>query len=202
MARRAAAAHASCGLVFALVVLGLTGCHKQEQTPAQKAVATKAEAAVGTARNVSDTIGSASEFRKFTKLVKFAGLEKAFGGVGNYTVFAPTDAAMAKLPAELTKTLESKEGRPQLLAMLRQHIVTGHITPADLERALAKNGGAVSVATMGGSPIRLHRQGTIILLGAGDGGPKIAGPSIAARNGQVYPIDQVLQPPTKAGDAR
>jgi len=149
---------------------------------------------VGTSQNVLDSLDSATGLGTFTKLAKSAGLQKTLSGVGDYTLFAPTDAALAKLPDVQRKLLESADGRPQLLAMLRQHIVTGYITQADLEKALAKNGGAVSLASMGGAPVRLHRRGSTILLGPGDGGPKIASSPIAARNGVIYPVDQVIAP--------
>lgn len=180
--------------LMALAATGLSGCHKQEQTAAQQAATTKAASAVGTKENVLDALGKAANLGIFTKLARSAGLEKTLGGVGDYTLLAPTDAALARLPDAQRKLLESADGRPQLLAMLRQHIVTGYITQADLDKALARNGGAVTLASMGGAPVRLHRQGSVILFGPGDAGPKIATPPIVARNGVIYPIDQVIAP--------
>ena len=181
--------------LVALAAVGVSGCHKHEQaTAVQKAAATKAATAVGTSQNVLDALGGAANLGAFTKLAKSAGLEKTLSGVGDYTLFAPTDAALAKLSDAQRKLLESADGRPQLLAMLRQHIATGYITQTALEKALAKNGGAVSLASMGGSPVRLHRQGSAIFLGQGEAGPKIAAPPIVARNGVIYPIDQVIAP--------
>src|SRR5579863_1450672 len=196
MVRITASRHKS--LALALVVTAaasLSGCHKHDQaTAVQTAEATKAATAVGTSHNVLDALGGAANLGAFTKLAKSAGLEKTFGGVGDYTLFAPTDAALAKLSDTQRKLLESPDGRPQLLAMLRQHIATGYITQADLEKALARDGGAVSLASMGGSPVRLHRQGSAIFLGHGEAGPKIAASPIVARNGVIYPIDQVIAP--------
>jgi uncharacterized surface protein with fasciclin (FAS1) repeats len=135
------------------------------------------------------------------KFVKSAGLEQTLEGVGNYTLFAPTDAAFAKFPADQRKLLESKDGRPQLLALLRQHIATGYIAPADLNRGLARNAGSASLATMGGAPIRLHRSGGAVFIGPGDSGPRLVSTPIASRNGMIYPIDQVIPPERPATKA-
>lgn len=184
-------------LMIALAAMGLPGCDKQEQTDEQKKAADEAIAAVGTKQNVFEALGGASDLSTMTKLVKSAGLETVIVGIGNYTLFAPTDAAFARLPEDQRKLLESPNARPQLLALLRQHIVTGYIAQADLEKGLARNAGAASLATMGGVPIRLHRRGTAIFVGSDEAGPRIISGPTAARNGVIYPIDQVIPPIAK-----
>lgn len=183
--------------LIALTATGLPGCQEQKQTDTQKVTPAKAEALVGTKQGVLQALGGASDLTTMTTLVKSAGLEKALGGAGNYTLFAPTDAAFARLPEGQRKLLESADGRPQLLALLRQHIVTGYVAQADLEKGLARSGGAASLATMGGAPIRLHRQDKRILLGLGDVGPRVVSEPTVSRNGVIYRIDQVIPPPTK-----
>lgn len=182
-----------------LALLVLASCDSQPQaTKAQKDAAAKAEAVVGTKDDVLQALGKANGLSTMATLAKSAGLEKTLEGIGNYTLFAPTDAAFAKFPADQRKLLESKDGRPQLLAMLRQHIATGYITQADLTQGLARNAGAANLATMGGAPIRLHRNGNGIFLGTGDSGPRLIGAPIASRNGVIYRIDQVI-PPERVG---
>lgn len=182
-------------IVASFALLALVGCgRKQQATKAQKAEAVKAETVVGTKDDILQALGKASDLSTMTRFVKSAGLEKTLEGVGDYTLFAPTDAAFAKFPADQSKLLESKDGRPQLLALLRQHIATGYIAQADLTRGLARNAGAASLATMGGAPIRLHRSGTGIVLGTGDSGPRLVSAPIATRNGMIYRIDQVIPP--------
>lgn len=183
--------------LIACMATGLAGCDKQKQTDAQRNAAAKAEAVVGTKQDVLQALSGASDLSTMTALVKSAGLEKALGGVGNYTLFAPTDAAFARLPEGQRKLLESTDGRPQLLALLRQHIVTGYVAQADLEKGFARSDGAASLATMGGAPIRLHQRDNKILLGPGDAGPRIAAAPIVSRNGVIYRIDQIIPPPAK-----
>jgi uncharacterized surface protein with fasciclin (FAS1) repeats len=183
-------------LIACLVAVTLLGCSRHPQaTKAQGDAEAKAAAAVGTKDNVLQALGKTSDLSTMAKLVKSAGLENALGGVGNYTLFAPTDAAFNRFPADQRKLLESKDGKPQLLALLRQHIATGYITQADLARGLSRNGGAASLATMGGAPIRLHRSGDAILLGPGDSGPRLVSQAIPSRNGLIYRIDGVIPPP-------
>lgn len=189
--------NATLAALIAVVAMGLPGCDKQKQTSEQKDAAAKAEAVVGTKQDVLEALAGTSDLSTMAALVKSAGLEKALGGVGNYTLFAPTDAAFARLPEDQRKLLESKDGRPQLLALLRQHIVTGFIAQADLDKGLARSGGAASLATMGGAPIRLHRGKNGILLGPGDAGPRVVSEPVVSRNGVIYRIDQVIPPPAK-----
>jgi uncharacterized surface protein with fasciclin (FAS1) repeats len=186
--------------IFAgLALLALVGCgSKPQATKAQKAAAAKAEAVVGTNDDVLQALGRANDLSTMTTFVKSAGLEKTLEGIGDYTLFAPTDAAFAKLPTDQHRLLASKDGRTQLLALLRQHIATGYITQADITRGLARNAGSASLATMGGAPVRLHRSGNAIFLGSGDSGPRLIGAPIASRNGVIYRIDQVI-PPERVG---
>jgi uncharacterized surface protein with fasciclin (FAS1) repeats len=173
----------------------LAGCgSKPQATKAQRDVAAKAEAVVGTKDDVLQALGKTDDLSTMATFVKSAGLAKTLEGIGNYTLFAPTDAAFAKFPADQRKLLESQDGRPQLLALLRQHIATGYVTQADLTQGLARNAGSASLATMGGAPIRLHRGASGIFLGPGDSGPRLVSIPIASRNGVIYRIDQVIPP--------
>lgn len=193
--------------MLALAAAALSGCQKASPpapTAAQNSEAAQAANAAGTKASVLDALGKANGLGTFARLAQAGGLTETLGGVADYTLFAPSDAAWARVPEDQRKLLESADGRPQLLAMLRQHIVTGYITRPDLDKALARSGGAVSLATMGGAPLRLHREGSAIIIGPGEAGPKLAGEAIAARNGVIYSIDQVIAPPpapaaTKAG---
>ncbi len=127
--------------------------------------------------------------------MKAAGLDKTFGGVGSYTMFAPTNAAIAALPEAERSALESTAGRAQLIALLSSHVSPGYISPADLDAALARAGGSMDVATVGAAPIKLHKVGDAIMLGDGDSAARIVGKPIAASNGMIYPIDHVLPVP-------
>jgi len=178
-----------------LLVLALAGCNKQPQaTAAQKSSAQKAASAVGTRDDLLQALGKTGDLSTMAGYVRSAGLENTFKGIGNYTLFAPTDEAFKQFPEDQRKLMTGKEGRPRLLALLRQHIATGYIAEADLTRAMARNAGAASVATMGGAPIRVHRSGNVVMLGTGDTGPRVLAEPVTARNGVIYRIDKVIAP--------
>ncbi|MET4898693.1 fasciclin domain-containing protein [Sphingomonadaceae bacterium jetA1] len=153
-------------------------------------------AATTTQPNLKKALGAAAGLGAMAQMVKQAGLERTFDGAGSYTLFAPTDAAIAALPAAERQRLASAAGRPQLIALLRQHIAPGYVARADLDQGLARKG-SVRVATVGSAPIIIHKQGEAIVLGAGSDAPKLTGDPIVASNGVIFPIDRVLPPPRR-----
>ena len=90
--------------------------------------------------------------------------------------------------------LENAQGRPQLIALLRQHIAPGYIMPADINRGLARKGSANQLATVGAAPISLRKDGGNLLLGNDAYAPRVVGDPLLATNGVVYRIDRVLPP--------
>lgn len=182
-------------ILTVVLALILASCNRQPQaTTAQKTSAEKAAAAVGTKDNLLEALAKTGDLATIAGYVRSAGLDDTFKGIGNYTLFAPTDAAFAQFPEDQRKLMTGKDGRPRLLAMLRQHIATGYIAEADLTRAMARNAGAASIATMGGAPIRMHRSGNTVILGSGDSGPRLVAEPVTARNGVIYRIDKVIAP--------
>src|SRR5207249_5699357 len=111
--------------------------------------------------------------------LKAADLEKLLAGPGSYTLFAPTNGAFAALPEEQRKQLESSEGRPQLIALLRQHMMPGYVTPGDFSTAIARAGSRVELASLGAGPIVVRKQGDAVLLGEGDGAAQIVGTGLS-----------------------
>lgn len=179
-------------LIFALSALGLGACNKSDgASPA----ASEAGVDVAASNPLAQTLGKVEDLSATAALLKTAGLDKTFGGVGSYTMFAPTNAAIAALPETERTALESEAGRAQLVALLSSHVSPGYMSRADLDAALARSGGSIDVATVGAAPIKLHKQGDDILLGDGEGAPRIAGKPIVATNGVIFPIDHVLPTP-------
>ena len=130
-----------------------------------------------------------------SKLISTAQLGTALDGQGSYTVFLPVDDAWKAVEAADRAAIESEENRPQLVALLRQHIAPGYVVAADLDKGLSNKNGTVSLTTMGAAPIALHRDGESITLGQGKDAPKIVGAPIVAGNDVVYRIDRLIPPP-------
>ena len=115
--------------------------------------------------------------------VKAAGLVGVLSGDGPYTVFAPTNAAFAKLPEGTVESLLKPENKDQLTAILTYHVVSGKVKAADV----VKLGSAKTV------------EGSSVTITATDAGVKVDAANvimtdIVASNGVVHVIDSVLMP--------
>ena len=135
------------------------------------------------AADIVDTAVAAGSFTTLVAAVEAAGLVETLKGEGPFTVFAPTDAAFAALPAGTVEDLLKPENKDKLVAVLTYHVVPGKVMSTDLTEGM-------KAATVQGAEV------TFTL----DGGPKvngavISGPDVAASNGVIHVIDQVILPP-------
>lgn len=144
---------------------------------------------------LTSAINGTPELSISSKLIGAAQLGTALDGQGSYTVFLPVDDAWKAVEATDRAAIESEENRPQLVALLRQHIAPGYVVAADLDKGLSNKNGTVTLTTMGAAPIALHRDGDNITLGQGKDAPKIVGTPIVAGNDVIYRIDRLIPPP-------
>jgi uncharacterized surface protein with fasciclin (FAS1) repeats len=134
--------------------------------------------------NVVAVAAASDSFKTFTKAVKAAGLTEKLQSEGPFTVFAPTDAAFAKLPKEQLEDLLKPENKEQL-----QSILACHVVPAKTAAAEIKTG---KVTAVNGRELSLKAEkGTVTVDGA-----KVVQADIAASNGVIHAIDTVLLPAT------
>jgi uncharacterized surface protein with fasciclin (FAS1) repeats len=132
-------------------------------------------------RNIVQAAVAAGQFKTLVALVKQAGLAGTLQGKGPFTVFAPTDAAFAKVPKATLTAL--KHDRAKLRAVLLYHVLTGKVTAA-------KGVKLGSVKTLNGQSLKIrvsHGKVTI-------GGARIVKTDVAASNGVIHVIDRVLIP--------
>lgn len=137
---------------------------------------------------VSDTLGD-------------AGLAQVFDGRAAYTLLAPRDSAFDAL-GEAGEALRSDEQRAAMVAILRDHIVPGYLTPDDIANAIAQDDdGSVTMRTMGAKTVTFTKAGDAITVTSEDGSTaRFAGDALRARNGVAIPLDAVLHklPETEA----
>ena len=136
-------------------------------------------------KDIVDTAVSAGQFKTLATAISAAGLAETLKGPGPFTVFAPTDAAFAKLPAGTVENLLKPENKAQLTAILTYHVVPGAAMAADvvkLDEAKTVNGKMVSVHASGGAVMVNNAQ--------------VVTADIAASNGIIHVIDSVLVPPS------
>lgn len=134
-------------------------------------------------------LSKASEAGKFSTLlaaIEAAGAEDVLNGPGTYTLFAPTDAAFAKLPEGVMEKLMQPENRDQLVALLQMHMVAGEaITPDKI------SGQQFTAETLNG-PIAI--DGTDPHSAVWVNAVPVDGPGISASNGVILAIDTLLLP--------
>ncbi len=144
--------------------------------------------AVGSARaaeaDIVDTAVAAGDFKTLAAALQAAGLVETLKGPGPFTVFAPTDAAFAKLPAGTVDTLLEPGNKEQLVAILTYHVVPAKLMAADVVKYDAAK-------TVNGDQIKID---------ASAGGVKVndanvTATDIVATNGVIHVIDTVLLPP-------
>ena len=145
-----------------------------------------AAAAIGTARadDIVETARKAGRFTMLLKAVQQAGLEAKMKTPGPFTVFAPTDAAFAALPAETAKRLMDPANKQELAKVLSYHVLAGRLLTRDL--------GAMprSAATLISAPVVLDPTGQSVKVN----GATITTPDMQVDNGIVHIIDKVMLP--------
>lgn len=153
----------------------------------------------GTRDDGTQTLASAlaadDDLRSLQAAVERSELSGVFDGPASYTVLAPDDAAFEALGDEGEALLEADQ-RPVLVAILRDHLLPGHLTPETIGEAIERHGGPVTMTTLGQAEVSFSRSGDDIVVSSGDGmTAQFAGTAIAANNGVIIPIDTVLLPP-------
>ena len=162
---------AVAGLATAAVALG-GGSGSTAEPAAKKA-----------RKNIVKTAASDRRFDTLVSLVKSAGLAKTLSGKGPFTVFAPTDKAFKKVPAE---TLESLGEDPEALKrVLLYHAVAGRYPAARVVKA-------DSLETLAGPRVRVRTRGSTVRVG----GAKVIQADVKASNGVIHAINAVLLPPS------
>jgi uncharacterized surface protein with fasciclin (FAS1) repeats len=139
------------------------------------AVATSASAA-----DIVDTAVSAGQFKTLVKAVQAAGLADTLKGDGPFTVFAPTDAAFAKLPAGTVEALLND--KQKLTQVLTYHVVPGKVTAAQVK--------AGDVKTVQGQSLRVRMDGDAVMVNNAN----VTKTDIMASNGVIHVIDTVVLP--------
>jgi len=134
-------------------------------------------------KDIVDTAIAAGNFTTLAAALTAAGLVDTLKGAGPFTVFAPTDAAFAALPAGTVEDLLKPENKDKLNAILTYHVIAGKVMSTDLSEGLkAKtvNGAEVTITLDGGAKVN---------------GVVISTADIAASNGVIHVIDSVILPP-------
>jgi uncharacterized surface protein with fasciclin (FAS1) repeats len=176
--------------IAAASALVLAACGSDEEatedTVAEVTEETMAEETMEEAVEAGDIVAVASgnpDFSTLVAAIQAAGLVETLQGAGPFTVFAPTNAAFEALPAGLLEKLLLPENVAVLTAILTYHVVPGQVMSTDVT--------AGDVASVEGSTIAITTDGGVKVNGA-----NVVAVDVAASNGVIHVIDQVIVPPT------
>jgi uncharacterized surface protein with fasciclin (FAS1) repeats len=168
------AAFTAVAIATALV---LSACGSDSEKAMEET--TTEQTSVGT---IVDVASGAGNFSTLVAAVTAADLATTLSGEGPFTVFAPTDDAFAALPAGVLDALLLPENKALLAQILTYHVVSGKVMAADVT--------AGDVATVEGQTVKLGTEGGVTVNGA-----TVISADVAASNGVIHAIDQVILPP-------
>jgi uncharacterized surface protein with fasciclin (FAS1) repeats len=140
----------------------------------------------GPQKDIVDTAVAAGQFNTLAKALQAAGLVDTLKGKGPFTVFAPTDAAFAKLPAGTLEDLLKPENKSKLVEILTYHVVAGEVKASDVVKL-------TSAKTINGAPLKIMTTGGNVMIDDAN----VVKPDILCRNGVIHVIDTVLLPSAK-----
>jgi uncharacterized surface protein with fasciclin (FAS1) repeats len=149
------------------------------------AAAAVAPAGAGSAaqqKNLVQTAAAAGQFQTLATLLTNAGLAKTLARPGPYTVFAPTDAAFAKVPKSTVNALLADKAK--LRSVLLYHVVPGKVTAAQVT-------GLSSAKTASGKKVRIRVKGKSVFVNDA----KVTKADVMASNGVIHVVNRVLIPP-------
>lgn len=138
------------------------------------------------ADDIVATAEKAGSFKTLITAIKAAGLTETLKGKGPLTVFAPSDDAFKKLPADTLDKLLKPESKDALAAILKFHVLSGRYSADRLQKARARQ---FTVRTAQGTPVLFDKKDGLTIAGA-----KLAKTDIGASNGTIHIIDTVLLP--------
>ncbi len=167
---------ARTGLVFSIVALSfagaaLAGHHNSDHGSKD-----------GYDKDIVDVAAGNDDFSTLVAAIQAAGLVDTLKGDGPFTVFAPTNAAFAALPAGTVENLLKPENREQLVAILTYHVVPGKVMAADVV-------GLTEAATVNGATISIDTSDGVKVDNA-----NVTATDIKASNGVIHVIDAVIMP--------
>src|SRR5687767_12752200 len=170
----------SARAAFAAATIVTAACAPPQDTPATVQAGDIIRVAAGN-----------GQFNTLVAAVKAAGLVETLQGPGPFTVFAPTDAAFAKLPAGTVEAL--LQDKEKLASILTYHVVAGKVLAGDIVKA---NG--ATPKTVNGLPLDVVVRGGKVYVN----GVNVVTADVQASNGVIHIIDAVLLPqaaPAPAG---
>jgi uncharacterized surface protein with fasciclin (FAS1) repeats len=146
-------------------------------------------------KDIVDNAVNSKDHTTLVAAVKAADLVPTLKGPGPFTVFAPTNAAFAALPAGTVDTLLKPENKKALTKVLTYHVVAGKMDTAALAKAIDAGGGKATLTEVSGGTLTATKSGSMIMLTDESGGmAHVTIPDVVQSNGVIHVVDKVLLP--------
>ncbi|HEY9237812.1 MAG TPA: fasciclin domain-containing protein [Burkholderiaceae bacterium] len=146
-------------------------------------------------KDIIDNAVNSKDHTTLVAAVKAAGLVETLKGPGPFTVFAPTNAAFAALPAGTVDTLLKPENKPALTKVLTYHVVAGKMDAAALTKAIGAGGGKAMLKTVsGGTLTAMAAGGGVAVMDESGGTATVTIADVLQSNGVIHVVDKVLLP--------
>ena len=146
-------------------------------------------------KDIIDNAVNSKDHTTLVAAVKAAGLVDTLKSAGPFTVFAPTNAAFAALPAGTVDTLLKPQNKGMLTGILTYHVVSGKMDAAALTKAIADGGGKATLKTVaGGNLTAMASNGGVTITDEKGGSANVTIADVYQSNGVIHVIDKVLLP--------
>ena len=152
-------------------------------------------AAMYPTKNIIENALNSKDHTTLVAAVKAAGLVDTLSGAGPFTVFAPTNAAFARLPAGTVDTLLKPENKGTLTSVLTYHVVAGRVTSGDLIKMINAGHGKAMLTTVNGEQLMAKKiGGNVVLVDSKGGMATVTIANVMQSNGVIHVINRVLMP--------
>jgi uncharacterized surface protein with fasciclin (FAS1) repeats len=147
-------------------------------------------------KNIIQNAVNSKDHTTLVAAVKAAGLVDTLSGAGPFTVFAPTNAAFAKLPAGTVDTLLKPENKATLTKVLTYHVVPGRMTAVSLMKAVKDGEGEAHLKTVAGEDLTVKQAGPgkLTITDAKGDVANVTIADVLQSNGVIHVVDTVLLP--------
>lgn len=146
-------------------------------------------------RDIVEVAASNDQFETLVVALKVADLVETLHSDGPFTVFAPVNAAFAKLPDGTVASLLEPSNKDQLTKVLTYHVVSGKFNAKDVIAAVKAAGGEYKIKTVSGDILTASIQnGTLLLTDENGGVSAVTQADVSADNGVIHVIDSVVLP--------
>lgn len=146
-------------------------------------------------QTIVDVAVASPDHTTLVAAIQAAGLAETLSGPGPFTVFAPTNAAFAALPAGTVETLTQPANKATLTKILTYHVVAGRVAAADVIALIEQGGGSAEITTVSGDTLTASLEdGSVVLTDEKGGKARVAQADLTTSNGVIHVTDAVSIP--------